>query len=38
MENMMENLEAGGKVSKGSQGLSGAREMFATQQRLGEVL
>jgi hypothetical protein len=38
MENMMENLEAGGKVSKASQGLSGAREMFATQQRLGEVL
>ena len=38
MENMMENLEQGGKVSKGSQGLSGAREMFATQQRLGEVL
>ena len=38
MENMMENLEAGGKVSKGSQGLSGAREMFATSQRLEEVL
>ena len=38
MENMMENLEAGGKVSQGSQGLSGAREMFQTQQRLGEVL
>ena len=38
MENMMENLEQGGKVSKGSQGLKGAREMFATQQRLGEVL
>ena len=38
MENMMENLEQGGKVSKGSQGLSGAREMFQTQQRLGEVL
>ena len=38
MENMMENLEAGGKVSEASQGLSGAREMFATQQRLGEVL
>jgi hypothetical protein len=38
MENMMENLEQGGKVSKASQGLSGAREMFATQQRLGEVL
>ena len=38
MENMMENLEAGGKVSEASQGLSGAREMFQTQQRLGEVL
>ena len=38
MENMMENLEAGGKVSQQSQGLEGAREMFATQQRLGEVL
>jgi hypothetical protein len=34
MENMMENLEQGGKVSKASQGLSGAREMFATSQRL----
>ena len=38
MENMMTNLENGGKVSQGSQGLDGAREMFATQQRLGEVL
>ena len=38
MENMMDNLEQGGKVSKDSQGLEGAREMFATQQRLGEVL
>jgi len=38
MENMMTNLENGGKVSQGSQGLEGAREMFQTQQRLGEVL
>jgi hypothetical protein len=38
MENMMENLEAGGKVSEDSQGLQGARAMFATQKRLGEVL
>ena len=38
MENMMTNLENGGKVSQGSQGLDGAREMFQTQQRLGEVL
>jgi len=38
MENMMKNLENGGQVSQGSQGLDGAREMFQTQQRLGEVL
>ena len=38
MENLMENLEQGGQVSQGSQGLEGAREMFQTQQRLGEVL
>jgi len=34
MENLMENLEAGGKVSEDSQGLEGAREMFATAQEL----
>jgi len=34
MENLMENLEAGGKVSEESQGLEGAREMFANAQRL----
>ena len=34
MERLMENLEAGGKVSKDSQGLEGAREMFATTQKL----
>jgi len=34
MERLMENLEAGGKVSEESQGLEGAREMFATTQRL----
>ena len=34
----MGHLEQGGKVSKESQGLSGARAMFATQKRLGEVL
>ena len=34
MENVMENLEAGGKVSEESQGLEGARNMFATSQRL----
>jgi hypothetical protein len=38
MYNMMKNLEAGGDVSEESQGLDGAREMFQTSQRLGEVL
>ena len=34
MENVMENLEAGGKVSEESQGLEGARNMFANAQEL----
>ena len=34
MENLMENLEAGGKVSEESQGLEGARNMFANAQEL----
>jgi hypothetical protein len=34
MENLMDNLEAGGKVSEESQGLEGARGMFANTQRL----
>ena len=34
MENLMENLEAGGKVSEESQGLEGARDMFANAQAL----
>ena len=38
MENLMENLEQGGQVSKESQGLEGARDMFATAQRLEGVL
>jgi len=38
MYNMMKNLEAGGKISEESQGLEGAREMFQTSQRLGEVI
>ena len=38
MENVMENLEQGGQVSKESQGLEGARDMFATAQRLEGVL
>ena len=29
---------AGGEVSEESQGLDGAREMFQTSQRLGEVI
>ena len=38
MYNMMKNLESGGDVSEESQGLEGARNMFQTSQRLGEVL
>jgi hypothetical protein len=38
MENLMENLEKGGKVSEESQGLEGARDMFATAQRLEGVM
>ena len=38
MYNMMKNLEAGGEVSEESQGLEGARRMFQTSQRLGEVI
>ena len=38
MYNMMKNLEAGGEISEESQGLEGAREMFQTSQRLGEVI
>ena len=34
MERLMENLEAGGKVSEDSQGLEGAQAMFANTQRL----
>jgi len=34
MENLMENLEAGGEVSEDSQGLEGAQEMFANAQQL----
>ena len=34
MENLMENLEAGGEVSEDSQGLEGARNMFANAQQL----
>ena len=38
MENVMENLENGGNISEESQGLEGARDMFATSQRLEGVL
>jgi hypothetical protein len=38
MYNMMKNLESGGDVSEESQGLDGARKMFQTSQRLGEVI
>ncbi len=38
MENMMKNLEQGGQVSQESQGMAGARDMFATSQRLSEVV
>ena len=38
MENLMNNLEQGGQVSEESQGLEGARNMFATAQRLEGVL
>jgi len=38
MERVMKNLEAGGQISEDSQGMQGAREMFQTSQRLGEVL
>jgi hypothetical protein len=38
MENVMNNLEQGGQVSEESQGLEGARNMFATAQRLEGVM
>jgi len=38
MENVMENLENGGNISEESQGLEGARDMFATSQRLEGVI
>jgi len=38
MENMMKHLEAGGQVSEESQGMAGAKDMFATSQRLGDVI
>ena len=34
MENLMSNLEQGGEVSEGSQGLEGAQAMYDQQQML----
>ena len=38
MENMMKHLEAGGQMSRESQGMGGARDMFAVSERLSEVV
>ena len=38
MENVMKHLEAGGQVSKESQGMGGARDMFEVSERLSEVV
>ena len=38
MENVMNNLEQGGQISEESQGLKGARDMFAVSERLSEVV
>ena len=38
MENVMKNLEQGGQASEESQGLEGARNMFATAQKLEGVM
>jgi len=38
MENVMKNLEQGGQVSEESQGREGAKNMFATAQRLEGVM
>jgi len=38
MENVMENLEQGGRISEESQGLTGAQEMFGVSERLSEVV
>jgi hypothetical protein len=38
MENVMKNLEAGGEISEESQGREGAKEMFATSERLSEII
>ena len=38
MENVMKNLEQGGQMSEESQGMQGARDMFQTSQRLGDIV
>ena len=38
MENMMKNLENGGRVSEESQGNTGAQDMFSVSERIGEVI
>ena len=38
MEKVMKNLEKGGRISKESQGLEGAQEMFDVSERLSEVV
>ena len=38
MENVMKHLEDGGQLSRESQGMGGARDMFAISQRLSEVV
>ena len=38
MQNVMKNLEAGGKISEESQGLEGAQDMFEISERLSEVV
>ena len=38
MENVMKNLEQGGKISEETQGNTGAQEMFSVSERIGEVI
>ena len=38
MENVMKHLEGGGQLSKESQGMGGAKDMFAVSERLSEVV
>ena len=38
MENVMRHLENGGQLSRESQGMGGARDMFAVSERLSEVV